>query len=430
MAKALTVKAIERLLAAGKPGKHTDAEVRGLMLVIEGPSSAHWLLRYQRNHKVHHLGLGGVKDVPLASARAKARRERERIADGIDPLSIKRADREAQRQAEAKRLSFRQAAQRCYEAAAPGWSDPRTGDEFLGSLQRWVYPHIGAADVAAVGKDEVLRVLEQKLPDRMGRGESGGTFWNKRSQTADRTRQRIERVLDWAEARGFRSAGTPNPARWKNFLDQLLAAPRKIAPVQNLAAVPFAEVPEVMAALAADQSVAAQCLRFIVLTAARLSEAVGARWDEVDLEAAEWTIPASRMKARREHRVPLSPQAIELLKGLYREEGNPYLFIGSRTPGTHVAASAVGDALRRAGRRETIHGFRASFKTFCEERTSFPGIIIEMSLAHRVGNAVENAYRRTDLVAKRRKLVEAWAVFCTTPQAEAKLLTMRAARDA
>jgi integrase len=417
MAKALTVKRVEKLLTAGKPGKHTDGDVRGLMLCIESTTSAHWLLRYQRNHKVHHLGLGGVKDVPLASARAKARRERERIADGIDPLTVKQTDREAQREAEAKRLSFRQAAQRCYEAAAPGWSDPRTGDEFLGSLQRWVYPHIGSLDVAAIGKDEVLRVLEQKLPDRMGRGDSGGTFWNKRSQTADRTRQRVERVLDWAEARGFRPAGTPNPARWKNFLDQLLAAPRKIAPVQNLAAVPFAEVPEVMAALAADQSVAAQCLRFIVLTAARLSEAVGARWDEVDLEAAEWTVPASRMKARREHRVPLAAPAIELLRSLYRETDNPFVFISSRVSSAPIAASAIGDALRRAGRKETIHGMRSAFRTFAEERTGLPAIVAEMALAHAVGTAVERAYRRTDLVAKRRKLMEAWAAYCTTPPA-------------
>jgi hypothetical protein len=153
------------------------------------------------------MGLGSARDLSLAAAREKARRERERLANGVDPLDLKRQDREAQREADAKRLSFRQAAERCHEAAAPGWSDPRTGDEFLGSLQRWVYPHIGSLDVAAIDKDAILKVLEQRLPDRMGRGEGGGTFWVKRSQTADRTRQRIERVLDWAEARGFRPSG-------------------------------------------------------------------------------------------------------------------------------------------------------------------------------------------------------------------------------
>jgi integrase len=151
------------------------------------------------------------------------------------------------------------------------------------------------------------------------------------------------------------------------------------------------------------------------LTAARLSEAIEAPWSEIDLEAAEWHIPAERMKGRRPHTVPLSPQAIELLKGLYREEGNPHLFISTRTPGIHIAETTVIEALRRAGRKETTHGFRASLKTWGEERTNFPGLVIELSLAHRVGNAVENAYRRGDVIVKRRKLMEAWATFCCTP---------------
>jgi Arm DNA-binding domain len=255
----LTVKRVERLLRAGVPGKYTDGDVKGLMLCVESKSSAHWLLRYQRDHKVRHLGLGGARDVPLASARAKARRERERIADGIDPLSVKRAERAAQRQAEARLLTFRQAAERCHAAREAGWSSAAHAAEFLSSLERWVYPHIGSLDVAAVGKDEVLRVLEQKLHNRMGKAESGGTFWTTKTITADRVRSRVHTVLDWAEARGYRAAGTPNPARWKGFLDQLLAgqcldhsglgdttdrrdrggpaaqAPRKIAPVKNMA---------------------------------------------------------------------------------------------------------------------------------------------------------------------------------------------------
>jgi integrase len=416
---ALTVKKVEKLIGAGTPGRFTDGAkdggVRGLMLVIESKTSAAWLLRWQRDGRVRHMGLGSARDLSLAAAREKARRERERLANGVDPLDLKRQDREAQREADAKRLSFRQAAERCHEAAAPGWSDPRTGDEFLGSLQRWVYPHIGSLDVAAIDKDAILKVLEQRLPDRMGRGEGGGTFWVKRSQTADRTRQRIERVLDWAEARGFRPSGTPNPARWKNFLDQLLAAPRKIRPVANFAAVPFAEIPITMATLAADRNVAAQCLRFIILTAARLSEALKATWDEIDFEAAEWCVPKERMKGRREHRVPLSPQAIELLRSLYIETNNPFLFVGSR-PGTHIAASAVGDALRRAGRKETIHGMRSTFSTWAAEKTGFPNIIVELSLAHRVGTAVVRAYQRSDLTDKRRELMAVWAKYCCTPQ--------------
>jgi integrase len=412
---ALTVKRVEKLLRAGVRGKHTDGDVRGLMLCIESRTSAHWLLRWQRDHKTRHMGLGSARDLPLAAAREKAREQRERIARDIDPLELRRKERETQRQAEARLLTFKQAAERCHEALEAGWSSAHHANEFINSLRRYVYPHIGNFDVSAVGKDEVLRVLEQKLPSRMGKGESGGTFWTERAVTADRVRARVQTVLDWAEARGYRAAGTPNPARWRGFLDQLLAAPRRIAPVRNMAAVPYAEVPAVMAALATDQNVAAQCLRFIILTACRLGEALKSTWSEVDLEAAEWTIPASRMKGRREHRVPLTPQAVELLRSLYREEGNSYLFISSRTPGTHVVESTVTAALRNAGRSETVHGFRASFKTWAEERTNFPGIVVEMSLAHNPGSAAEKAYRRGDLAVKRRKLMEAWSKHCTTP---------------
>jgi integrase len=254
----------------------------------------------------------------------------------------------------------------------------------------------------------VLRVLEQKLK----RGD--GTFWTQRAVTADRTRNRIERVLDWAEARGFRTAGTPNPARWKGFLDQLLAKPRKIAPVRNMAAVPYGEVPALMQILATDETVGAQALRFLIMTAGRLSEALKATWDEIDMEAAEYRIPASRMKARRPHTVPLSPQAMELLRGLYREEGNSYLFIG-RKPLTHVAETVVTAALRNARRSETTHGLRASFSTWAHERSRFSNHVIELSLAHTVGTAVERSYRRTDLAEQRRKLMEQWATFCTSP---------------
>jgi hypothetical protein len=272
----LTAKKVEKLLNAGVPTKVTDkGGVRGLMLCVEGKTSAHWLLRYQRDHKTRHMGLGSARDLTLAAAREKAKRERERLADGIDPLKLRREEREAQRQAEAKRLTFKEAAERCHESLSAGWSNQHHANEFISSLRRWVFPIFGNFDVAAVGKDEVLRVLEQKLPGKMGKG-AGGTFWKARSQTADRTRNRIERVLDWAEARGFRPAGTPNPARWRGFLDQLLAKPRRIAPQQNMAAVPYDQVPNVMATLAVEATVGAQALRFIVMTACRMGEALKA----------------------------------------------------------------------------------------------------------------------------------------------------------
>jgi integrase len=423
-AKALTVKRIEKLLQV--PGKYTDGEVRGLMLCVESRTSAYWLLRWQRDHKTHWMGMGSAFDVSLASARERARRERERIADGIDPLQVKRADKEAKRQLEAKRHTFRETAVLAHRAFEPGWSSAHHSNEFINSLERYAFPIIGSLDIGAVGQDEVLRVLEQKLPSRI-KGKDGGVFWYEHPVTADRVRSRVERTIDYGTAHKWRSGD--NPARWRGVLNQVLPAPRSIAPVKNMRAVPYAEVPAVMAALAADpNNVAAQALRFIILTNARLSEAIEAPWEpEVDFKAQEWRIPAERMKGRRPHTVPLSPQAIALLNSLYREEGNPYLFISTRTPGTHVVESTLTIALRNAGCKATIHGFRSCFKTWAEEQTNFPGLVIELSLAHKVGTAVENAYRRGDVIVKRRKLMEAWGRFVTSPPvADAgTVLTMR-----
>jgi integrase len=407
----LSVKRVEKLIRAGVPGRHTDGPggVRGLMLCIEGKTSAHWLLRYQRNKVVRHMGLGSARDLPLAAAREKASLERERIARDIDPLELKRKERETRRQAEAKRITFRQVAERYHETHAAGWTSAMYAGEFLASLQRWAYPHIGNLDVSAIGKDEVLRVLEQKL--RHGEG----TFWVKRAITADRVRNRIERTLDFATVRGFRSGD--NPARWRGYLEEALPSPRKVRPVKHLDAVPYDAVPKLMAEL--DASVGAQALRFTILTAARLGEAVGARWDEFDMEAAEWVIPKERMKSRREHRVPLSEPVLELLRSLYREENNPFLFIG-RTPGTAVAQATVLQALRRAGRNETVHGFRSAFRDWCGDRTGFAREVAEAALAHIVGDKAEQAYRRGNALAKRRRLMEQWATFCYTPPAADK----------
>jgi integrase len=426
----LTVKKVEKLLRDGVPGKHTDGAkdggVKGLMLCIENKSSAAWTLRWQKDGRVRHMGLGSADDLPLGSAREKARELRERIALGTDPLEVKAKDREAKREAEAKRHTFKQAAAACHEMLSVEWTNAHHAAEFINSLERYAYPIIGSLDIGVVGQDEVLRVLKQKLPSRI-KGQDGPEFWQTKTITADRVRNRIERVLDYATAHKWRTGD--NPARWKGFLATVLPKPRKVAPVEHMRSVPYAEVPVVMSALAADQNVAAQAMRFIILTGARLSEAIEAPWSEVDFEAAEWRIPASRMKARRPHTVPLAEPVISLLRSLYREDGNPFLFVSASTRGTHVVEGTVTAALRNAGCQSTIHGFRSCFKTWAEERTASPGLVIEMSLAHAVGSAVERSYRRGILLMKRRKLMEAWAAFCTTPPAaeKGKVLTMKRA---
>jgi integrase len=374
------------------------------MLCIESRTSAHWLLRWQRDKRVHHMGLGSARDLPLAAAREKAREQRERIARDIDPLALKRAERAARIAAEAKQVTFKQAAERYHEAHEKSWS-AHYANEFLSSLERWAYAHIGSLDVAAIDKDRVLHVLEQQTRE-------GGSFWHQRVVTADRVRNRIERVIDFATVRGWRSGD--NPARWRGYLQQALPAPRKVASITHLAALPYAQVPALMATLAADETVDSKALRFTVMTAARIGEALGATWDEIDIDAAEWVIPKERMKGRREHRVPLSPQVVELLKGLYREEGSPYLFVGTRS-GTAAANGTVLETLRRAGCGATVHGFRSAFRDWCGDRTAFAREVAEAALAHIVGDKAEQAYRRGDALAKRRKLMEQWARFVTSP---------------
>jgi integrase len=421
MAKGLTVKRVEALLRAGVPSKHTDGDVKGLMLIVESPTSAAWSLRWQRDHKIRHMGLGSARDLPLASAREKARELRERISRDIDPLEIKRQDTQAKQQAEAKRLTFKEAAERCHAGLEPGWSGERTGDEFISSLRRWVFPIFGNVDVGLVGKSEVLRCLEQKT-------RAGGIFWTTKSQTADRTRSRIERVLDWGEARDYRTAGTPNPARWKNFLDVLLPKPRKVAPVVPMPSLPYADLPQLMVTLAADESVAAKALMFAILSASRIGEVLGAVWDEISFEEAEWVIPAARMKARREHRVPLTSQMLALLEDLPREEGCNFVFVSPKTAGVPVTDPTVTRTLRLHGCTATTHGFRSTFSTWAAEQTGYAPAIVEAALAHAIKNKVEGAYKRTTFFDKRRRLMEAWATYCCTPveKKTGKVVALRA----
>jgi integrase len=425
MTKGLTVKGIERLIRKGTPAKVTDGGadgVKGLMVCVEGQGSAAWLLRYQRDHRTRHMGLGSVRDVTLREARDKARRARAQLADGVDPLALKQSERTATAAAAAKRLTFKQAAERYHAANEAGWSSARTGFEFLSSLERHAYRHIGGLDVGAIGKDEVLRVLEAPL-------KGGGPFWTVKAITADRVRNRIERVLSWAVARGVRAEGT-NPASW-GVLSHLLPAPRKVAPVVHMRSLPYQQVPELMAKLQAEETVAAMAARLVVLTATRASEALGATWPEVDLTAAEWVIPAERMKGRqgerREHRVPLSPQVVELLEALPREASNTFLFISAKAAGKALTAPLVTGALRRAGCATDLHGFRSSFRDWAAERTNSPREVCEAALAHRVGNQVELAYKRSDLFEKRRKLMAQWALFVCSPPKGAVLPLRRPA---
>ena len=419
---ALTVKKISRLVAKGEPGMYLDEH--GLYLVVGGKAAASWGLRFQLDGRARFMGLGSAADFSLAEARERAKKARQQLTDGIDPLEARRSERAARKATAASKLTFKEASLKFAAQRDREWTSGRHAAEVLRSLKTYAWPVIGSLDVAEIGMAHVLAVLEQRVA--ASQRSPAGVFWTARTVTADRVRNKIESVLSLCAARGHRPKGN-NPAAWAGNLEFALASPTKAAPKQHFAAMPFAQVPQLVAELGRHAGVSPVGMKFLILTAARSGEVLGARWDEIegmDSDNPMWVIPASRMKGRREHRVPLAPQAVKLLRELYREEANPHLFVGARQAA--LSAAAMGTFLRRLGHSETIHGFRSAFSDWAHERTSASNHVIEMSLAHAIGSEVERSYRRTDLFERRRKLMEAWAAFVTTaPKAQADVVPLR-----
>jgi integrase len=397
---ALTVKKVTKLMDAGTPGKYRDAGgVRGFHLVVVNDKNASWQFRYQLYGKPRWMGLGSARDVPLAEAREQAEEARRLLAKKIDPLTIRRDERATQKLASLRTITFSEAARSFVRQHEAGWRNVKHAKQVISTLEQYAFPIIGNLPVAAVDTPAVLKVLQP--------------IWNEKTETASRLRGRIESVLGWATVSGFRSGD--NPARWTSHLDQALPAPSKVAKVEHHAALPYGDVPAFMDKLKDREGTAAQALMFTILTAARTGETIGARWSEVDLDKATWTIPAERMKAGKTHVVPLAPQVLELLRALPHEDSD-YIFIGGGRPGAGLSNMAMTAVLKRLGHGHiTVHGFRSAFKDFTAERTNFPNEVSEMALAHKVSDKVEAAYRRGSLLEKRRKLMEAWAAFCSTP---------------
>jgi integrase len=405
----LTAKKVERTKT---PGRHPCGLVKGLYLQITDGGAKSWVLRYQLRGREHMMGLGSAADFSLKEARDRARVARQQLADRIDPLVGKRAAEEAAKIAAARKLTFAEAAQRYFDQNEKRWRSLKHRELFLATLKSYVFPILGDMDVAAIATGDVLRALEP--------------VWTNKAVTADRTRRRIEAVIDWAVIRGHRAPGT-NPAKWKGHLDQVLPAPRKVAPIAHHAAMDFRGLPEFMVELRRHDGVAARAFEFLILTATRTGEVTGAVWGEIDLHNATWTIPAQRMKAGREHRVPLSPAAIDLLHKLPRERGNCLVFVGTGTDGglSPIAMRRVMARLCQPRSAVTIHGFRSSFRDWAGEMTVFAHDICEAALAHARGDQSVRAYARGDLFAKRRKLMEAWADFCADWQGGADVIPLR-----
>jgi integrase len=401
--KALTVKRIKRL--KNQPGRYRDGsgEVKGLHLQVESKTNVSWLLRYQQDGKERWMGLGPLETVSLKQAREKAVAARQQLKNGTDPIAARKADAAARALAAAKNKTFKECAESFVDANRHGWKNAKHEAQWTATLKAYVYPKIGNLSVADVDTGLVLQCIQP--------------IWSTKTETASRVRGRIESVLDFATVSKYRSGD--NPARWTGHLEHVLPKKGDVSKVEHHSALPYAELPAFLTKLRMREGVAAAALEFCILTAARTGEIIGAQWDEIDLTAKTWSVPAGRMKGGKGHKVPLSDRAIEIIEiiqALPREQGNPHVFVGPRGGGLSNMAMAA--ALDRMGYDDyTVHGFRSTFMDWAHETTAFPKTVIDMALAHVVSDKTEEAYRRGDLFKKRVKLMETWERFCTNPPA-------------
>ncbi len=369
----------------------------GLYLQITASGSKSWIFRFRVNGKLRNHGLGSVNTLSLVEARNKALECRKMRLNGIDPIEAKKQQRAAVRLDEAKAITFADAAESYIESHRAGWKNAKHAGQWTATLTTYAYPVFGDLPVADIDVGLVLKAIEP--------------IWTTKSVTADRVRGRIEAVLDYAKVRGYRTG--ENPACWRGNLAHTLPAKAKIAKVQHHAALPHSEMPAFWKKLAKQSGIGAQALRFAILTAARTGEVIGALWNEIDLEQAVWTIPAERMKAEKEHRVPLTQPALTILDEMQKQRAGDYIFPGLKAghPLSNMSLLAV---LKRMGRHDlTVHGFRSTFRDWAAECTDTPREVAEAALAHALSNKVEAAYRRSDLFDKRRTLMVDWAGYCT-----------------
>ena len=399
------------------PGLYFVGGVAGLAMQVQPSGARSWVLRFSVAGKRREMGLGGFPDVTLADARRRAREEREKADKGTDPIQARKAAASLLRTQAAKAITFKAASLAYIEVHEGGWRNAKHAEQWRNTLAS-TYPTIGALHVRDVGLPQVLAVLEP--------------IWKVKTETAKRLRGRIESVLDWATAREYREG--LNPARWKGHLDHLLADPNKIMKHGHHAALPIGDMGAFMAALRQQQGTGARALEFAVLTAARSGEVRGATWGEIDQENATWTIPGERMKAGVEHRVPLSADALALLKQLPRTPGTVLVTMASKDlvfpapRGGKLSDMTLVAVMRRMNVDAVPHGFRSTFRDWASERTAYPSEVAEMALAHTIGNKVEAAYRRGDLFEKRRVMMADWANFLAKVEQKGAVVDLRSNR--
>ena len=381
-----------------------------------------WIFRFTLTGRTRDMGLGRYPMVSLDKAREIAERCRRQVAEGLDPIQVRDQERRTAQTAAAKGRTFEQCAKAYIEAHEPSWVNPKHRQQWSNTLKSYAYPLLGRLPVASIDTELVMQVLRP--------------LWSKKPETASRLRGRIETILDWAKVSGFREG--ENPARWRGHLDHLLPSKRKMRAVRHHPAVPYKDIPAFMPKLRDRDGVAERALEFGILTALRSQEFRRAKWAEIDTEERVWAVPGGRqgrMKRKnkdeaRDHRVPLSAAALALLEDLPRV--GDYVFPGQRKDDA-ISDTAIRNVLRDMGYGHedgTIHGFRSSFRDWAAEKTNFPNHVAEAALAHEIGNDVEAAYRRGELLAKRRQLMEAWAGYCAGRPAAAKVLPFDRRRSA
>ena len=407
----LTVKEVEAIIKAGIPNSHTVGN--GLYLRIRTTGSVDWFYRYQLHGKRRLLGIGGYdrQTNNLSMARRKADQVKVDINNGIDPahLNIEKAAA-AKKKLEENRHTFEQVAQEYIDTKKAEWKNAKHHQQWENTLKRYAFPTIGNLPVSEINTDHILKILKP--------------IWSSKTETATRVRTRIELVLEFAQARNWRDSN--NPARWRGHMSFMLPAPRKLKKVRHHPALPYNELQPFMTLLSKTDGIGARALETAILTASRSVEVLAATWQEVDLDGRIWTIPAERMKAGVEHRIPLSNQAFMILQRLNKQRISDYVFPNQST-GAHLSNAGMSSVLKRLGRSDiTVHGFRSTFRDWVAEKTDTPERIAESALAHKLKDASEAAYQRGDLIEKRQILMNLWAHYCYPSQRKNAVLPIRA----
>lgn len=393
---AKTIKKLTPLMVskANQPGLYGDGA--GLYLQIGPTGAKSWLFRFMLNGKSRAMGLGPVHTINIAEARGRAVECRRLLLEGQDPIDARNATNLAKRLQDAQAMTFKQCAEQFIETHRAGWRNAKHAAQWENTLRDYAYPTIGDLPVAAIDTRLVMKCLSK--------------IWTSKTETAKRLRGRIESILNWATTSNYRQG--ENPARWRGHLENLLASPSKVAKVAHHPALPYTDIARFMTDLRQQNGIGARAVEFAILTAARSGEVRGATWGEIDLGQALWEIPAERMKAEKEHRVPLSSATIDLLNKLPRL--GDLVFPGAKES-TALSDMSLTAVLRRMKCSDiTVHGFRSTFRDWCAESTNFPREVCEHALAHRLPDKVEAAYRRGDLIEKRTLLMQAWSEFCAT----------------